>query len=249
MFDFTDKVAIVTGGTRGIGRMISKLLIDAGAHVAVIYRSNDEKAQALKNEVAQPEAIKLYRCDVSDSEALSSTLETVFNEFWNIDVLINNAGIWLATPVMNMDKSIRDETININLKGVMNGCQAVVPFMAQSGGGAIVNVSSTAGQRGEKNYSTYAATKGGIISYTKSLAAELAENNIRVNAVAPGWVRTEMARQAIDSRSSEILREVPLGRVAEPIDVAMPVLFLASEAAQFITGEVLNINGGSVLCG
>lgn len=249
MFDFIDKVAIVTGGTRGIGRTISKLLVDTGAYVAVIYRSNDEKAQSLKKEVAHPEAFRLYKCDVSDGEALSSTMETVFNEFWNIDVLINNAGIWMATPVMNMDMNIRDQTIDINLKGVMNGCQAVVPFMAQSGGGVIVNVSSTAGQRGEKNYSTYAATKGGIISYTKSLAAELAPDNIRVNAVAPGWVNTEMTRQAIESRSSEILREIPLGRVAQPIDVAMPVLFLASEAAQFIAGEVLNVNGGSVLCG
>jgi 3-oxoacyl-[acyl-carrier protein] reductase len=171
--------------------------------------------------------------------------------FGRVDFLICNAGVWEGAPVEEMDERLWDRVIDINLKGTWTLCKAATPLLKRAGFGRIVIVSSTAGQRGEAGYSNYAASKGGQISLMKSLAAELAPGQINVNAVAPGWVETEMSEEVLSNPAERRLIEkgIPVGRVATADDIALPILFLCSVWARHINGEVLNINGGSVLCG
>jgi 3-oxoacyl-[acyl-carrier protein] reductase len=172
-------------------------------------------------------------------------------EFGQIDIVVANAGIWTTGAIDELDEKIWDETIEINLKGVYATCKFAAAALKPLGSGRIITVSSTAGQRGEANHSHYAASKGGVISFTKSLASELGDYGITVNSVAPGWVDTDMSAEPLqDKREIEkILAAIPLHRVATAEDVAGPILFLASDLARHITGEVINVNGGSVLCG
>ncbi|MFZ1080729.1 MAG: SDR family NAD(P)-dependent oxidoreductase, partial [Candidatus Kryptoniota bacterium] len=165
--------------------------------------------------------------------------------------LVNNAGIWTYGEIDNMDEKVWDETMDLNLKGTFLFCRYVVPIMKKQGEGRIVNLSSTAGQRGEASHSHYAATKGAIISLTKSLSTELGPFNIRVNSVAPGWVDTEMSAEALNDKNyrEEVRRAIPLGRIPTAEDIAGPIVFLASDLARHVTGEILNVNGGSVLVG
>ncbi|RMD50472.1 MAG: SDR family oxidoreductase, partial [Ignavibacteria bacterium] len=173
------------------------------------------------------------------------------NDFGSIDILVNNAGIWKHSPIDKMTLEKWNETININLTGTYLFTKYVVPEMKAKKGGRIINIASTAGQRGEAEYSHYASSKGGVIAFTKSLATELGKYNINVNCVAPGWVLTDMTQHIFDNEEErkKELSIIPLGRVAMPEDIAGPVLFLASGLANHITGEILNVNGGSVLCG
>ncbi|HQG45109.1 MAG TPA: SDR family oxidoreductase, partial [bacterium] len=166
-----------------------------------------------------------------------------------IDVLVNNAGVWLPAPIDRFPLETYRRTLAINLDGVIFCTEAVVPLMIKQGGGRIINISSTAGQRGEPVYSPYAASKGAVISLTKSHAVELARHNIQVNSVAPGWVDTEMSAAAIANEHETILRTIPMRRPGTAEEIAWPIVFLASDGASYITGEILNVNGGSVLCG
>jgi len=177
-------------------------------------------------------------------------VETAFENFGHLDVVVANAGIWEGAPVEKMSEELWDGVIDTNLKGTWSVCRAAVPLMKRAGRGSIIVVSSTAGQRGEAGYSNYAASKGGQISFTKSLAAELAPT-IRVNSVAPGWVDTELNDVVFGDApfKRKIVDTIPLGRVATADDIALAVVFLASDWAASITGEILNVNGGSVLCG
>jgi 3-oxoacyl-[acyl-carrier protein] reductase len=181
----------------------------------------------------------------------SRVVESVLESFGSIDCLVCNAGLWEGAPVESMAEESWDRVVDTNLKGTWALCRAVVPAMKHQHSGRIIIVSSTAGQRGEAGYSNYAAAKGGQLSFTKALAAELAAFGINVNAVAPGWVDTEMTVDVMSDseRRHAIEQGIPLGRIAEADDIAWPIVFLASDWAAHITGEVLNINGGSVLCG
>jgi 3-oxoacyl-[acyl-carrier protein] reductase len=172
-------------------------------------------------------------------------------EFGRLDILVCNAGVWEGAPVEEISEELWDSVLEINLKGTWTICRAAVPLMKRQGSGRIVIVSSTAGQRGEANVSNYAASKGGQISFTKSLATELAGHGITVNSVAPGWVDTEMNKGVFADASfrEAVEKTIPLGRVASADDVARPIVFLCTDWARHITGEVLNVNGGSVLCG
>ena len=171
-------------------------------------------------------------------------------EFGKIDILINNAGIWNENPIDSMDTKLLQKTIDINILGCFYTAMAVVPHMKKRKSGVIVNISSTAGQRGESFHSPYAATKGALIAMTKSWGPELADYNIRVNCVAPGWVATDMSQASLDGPEGDSIRKViPLGRAGTPEELAGPILFMASDMASFITGEILNVNGGAVLCG
>ena len=245
--NFEKKHIVITGGSRGIGAQVARCLSQQGAVLSILYHTNTEAARELIQSLGDAAAVFAFECDVRDRDQVASAFRDIYADIGTIDALVNNAGVWLPTPVDHIEKEIRDRIVNVNLNGVMNCCESVLPYMQS--GAAIVNISSTAGQRGEPGYSAYAASKGAVISYTKSLAVELGSRNIRVNAVAPGWVYTDMAREAIDARREQILAEIPLKRVATVRDIAEPVCFLLSDAAGFITGEVLNINGGSVLCG
>ena len=232
------RVAIVTGGSRGIGKAVVELLASCGAHVVVNYIRDEEAAAAIQADVAR----------LDEAERLVQ--ETVEN-FGRLDFLICNAGIWEGAPVESLSEDLWDRTLDINLKGTWSVCRAAVPLMKQQRFGRIVIVSSTAGQRGEANVSNYAASKGGQIAFTKSLAPELGPFGINVNSVAPGWVETEMTADVFaDATQSELIgKGIPLGRAATPEEIAGPIVFLCSEWANHITGEVLNVNGGSVLCG
>jgi 3-oxoacyl-[acyl-carrier protein] reductase len=247
-----DRVAIVTGGSRGIGRAIVELLAELGAHVVVNYVSDEHAAQETVNAATGKgvEAI-LLRADVANPSEAQQLISATGKHFKRIDILVCNAGIWEGSPVENMTEELWDRTLDINLKGTWAVCKAVVPVMKEQRSGKIVVLTSTAGQRGEANYSNYAASKGGQIAFTKSLAAEVAQWGINVNAVAPGWVETDMTREALgdDDQRQQIAESIPVGKLATPADIAAPVVFLCTDWARHITGEVLNVNGGSVLCG
>ena len=246
------RVALVSGGSRGIGRALVERLAEAGTHAAFNY-ARDERAAAEVLRAAEERGVKALarKADVSSVREASELVEATVGEFGRLDFLICNAGVWEGAAVEELSEELWDRVLDVNLKGTWTLCRAAVPHMKRQGFGRIVVVSSTAGQRGEAYVSNYAASKGGQISFVKSLAAELAPHGVTVNAVAAGWVLTEMTEKVFADAEfrRQIERTIPLGRVAAADDVARPVLFLCSAWARHITGEVLNINGGSVLCG
>ena len=246
------KVALVTGASRGIGRSVVELFAELGASVAVNYVRDVEAANeaVAKAKTRGIKAVALQG-DVSTLEDGSRVVKETLEHFGRLDFLICNAGIWEGDAVESISEELWDRTIAINLKGTWTVCRAAVPVMKQQEFGRIVIVSSTAGQRGEAKVSNYAASKGGQISFTKSLAVELAPFGINVNCVAPGWVETDMNDGvfADKARLESILQTIPLRKIGQPDELAAPIVFLCSKWASYITGEVLNVNGGSVLCG
>lgn len=246
------KVAVVTGGSRGIGRTTVGLLAEMGARVVVNYVTDAGAADSVVKAVQKKggEAVA-FRANVANLAEAQHLIQFTIEQFEAIDILICSAGIWEGAPIEEMSEQLWDQTLEVNLKGTWAVCHAAVPFMKQRGAGKIVIVSSTAGQRGEAGYSNYAASKAGQIAFVKSLAAELGPSGINVNAVAPGWVATDMTEAALgdDEQRQSIGRTIPLGAVATPEEIAGPIVFLCSDWARHITGEVLNVNGGSVLCG
>jgi 3-oxoacyl-[acyl-carrier protein] reductase len=246
------RVALVTGGSRGIGRATVLRLAELGASVLVNYARDEQAAALVVREVEELGAKALaVRADVSSLTEAERLVKVTLEEFGRLDILVCNAGIWEGAPVELISEELWDRVLDINLKGTWTMCRAAVPVMKPQKLGRIVIVSSTAGQRGEANVSNYAASKGGQISFTKSLASELAAQGITVNSVAPGWVETEMNTEvfADESYRRRIEQTIPLGRIASADDIAHAIVFLCTDWAQHITGEVLNVNGGSVLCG
>lgn len=247
-----DRVALVTGGSRGIGKAVVLLLASYGVKLVVNYVSDQQAAIETAAEARRygVEALAI-RADVSRLADGERVVKETVEQFKRIDFLICNAGIWKGSAVESIPEELWDRTMDINLKGTWSVCRAAAPVMKEQKFGRIVIVSSTAGQRGEAFVSNYAASKGGQIAFTKSLSSELAPSGINVNSVAPGWVETDMTRDVFtDSASREsILKTIPVGRVATPEDIAGPIVFLCSKWADNISGEVLNVNGGSVLCG
>ena len=244
------KTALITGGSRGIGRATALLLAEAGADVAFTYQERKTRAEAVvKNIQMMQRKAFAYRCDVSDFDAVGKTVEQALADLGKIDFWVNNAGIWKYAPIDQMTPDQWRETLAVNLDGVFYFTRRVVPHMKARKTGRIVHIASTAGQRGEPFHSHYAASKGAIIAFTKSLAAELADDGILVNCIAPGWVDTEMSETALKEQKDDILRTIPLKRPGRPEEIAGAVLFLVSEYASYVTGEILNVNGGSVLCG
>jgi 3-oxoacyl-[acyl-carrier protein] reductase len=251
VIDLSGQAALVTGGARGIGAACCEALSRAGARVMINYHLERPRAELLARRLSElgSEAVAVA-ADVSRREEAEALVTEAVERFGGLDVLVCNAGIWKRAPVDEISDREWDEMLGVNLAGTFHVIRAAVPHMKERGGGRIVTVSSTAGQRGEAQHSHYAATKGAIIALTKSLAAELAPFGIRTNCVAPGWVETDMTRTTLAGPSGRsIVASIPLGRVGRPEEVAGPVLFLVSELAGYVNGEVLNVNGGSVLCG
>jgi len=252
MLKLKDRVAVVTGGSRGIGRAVVECFARLGAHVVVNYVRDD---QAAKQTVSEAETHGVgalaVQADVSLKGDAQRLIEAAVKKFEQVDFLVCNAGIWEGAPIDQMTEALWDRTMDLNLKGTWSVCRSAVPLMKRQGSGRIVIVSSTAGQRGEPNVANYAASKGGQISFTKSLAAELGPFGINVNSVAPGWVDTDMCEDVFSQPGfrKSIEDGIPLGRVAAPEDIAWPIVFLCTEWARHINGEILNVNGGSVLCG
>ncbi len=247
-----NQVAVITGGSRGIGKAVAELFATLGAHVVVNYVSDERAAEAVVERVKSigGQAFS-FKADVSQPAAAHKLIQATIEQFKRIDILVCSAGVWEGAAVEAMTEELWDKTLDINLKGTWAACRAAVPVMKTQRNGKIVIVSSTAGQRGEAGYSNYAASKGGQIAFVKSLAEELGPWKINVNAVAPGWVDTDMTADALGNiRNREgIAAGIPLGTVATVNDIAAPIAFLCSDWARHITGEVLNVNGGSVLCG
>jgi len=247
MIDFEGRNILVTGGSRGIGAACVRLFASLGAGVAFTWRASEREARALQEECG--ERTRAWRVDVAVDEEVARFVHDAEDALGGVDVAVANAGIWKGAPVERMTAAEWSETIDVNLGGTWRMCRAAIPALRRRGGGSIVVVSSTAGQRGEALHSHYAASKGGQISLVKSLAVECAPA-IRVNAVAPGWVDTDLSAAPLqgDERDA-IVAAIPLGRVATAADVADAIAFLASDRARHVTGEILNVNGGSVLCG
>ena len=252
MIVLSGKTALVTGGSRGIGRACCELLARARARVVVNYRVERPWAELVVQKIEESggEAFALA-ADVCRRDESEMLVDEAIDRYGALDVVVNNAGIWKGSPIDEMSDGEWTEMLSVNLTGTFNIIRAAVPAMKGRGFGRIVNISSTAGQRGEAMHSHYATTKGGIHSLTKSLAVELAPHGITVNCVAPGWTETDMTTEALapGPGRDRILSSIPLGRAARPEEVAAAVVFLASDMASYVTGEILNVNGGNVLCG
>jgi acetoacetyl-CoA reductase len=238
------RVALVTGGTRGIGAAISKALKEAGCNVAATYAGNDEKANAFKAETG----INVYKWDVSNFEACAAGIRQVEADLGPVDILVNNAGITRDGMFHKMTPEQWYEVINTNLNSLFNMCRPVIEGMRGRGFGRIINISSVNGQKGQMGQTNYSAAKAGDIGFTKALAQENARSGITVNAICPGYIGTEMV-QAVptDVLEKRILPQIPVGRLGEPEEIARCVLFLASDDAGFITGSTLSANGGQYM--
>ena len=249
-----NQVVVITGGSRGIGAAAVKLFAEVGARVVFSYRKAARAAQKLARSCgADAGNVSTVRADVAKMRDAKRLIDTAVRRFGRLDILVANAGIWPPDPlpIEKMSERDWDEMMAVNLKGVYTVIRQAVPHMIRQKSGNIIVVSSTAGQRGEAFHSHYGASKGGVISLVKGLATELAPHRILVNCVAPGWVDTDMSVPVLSKpqEARRISAGIPLGRVGRPEEIAMPILFLASPLASYITGEVLNVNGGNVLCG
>jgi 3-oxoacyl-[acyl-carrier protein] reductase len=256
MLTFNDQIVLITGASRGIGRAAAIKFAQAGAAGVVInYHRDSEAAARVAAEVERAGAQALIlRADVARAAESAALVDQSLKRFGRLDVVVANAGIWPPQDraIVDLDEAQWEQTIRINVDGIYHVCRAAARVLVTQRRGNIVTISSTAGQRGEAGHADYAASKGAVISFTKSLASELGRFNVRANCVAPGWVDTDMAAPAWrddEAQLNKIRDTIPIGRIATAEDIAGPILFLASDLARHITGEILNVNGGSVLCG
>lgn len=251
MLSLAGKVALVTGGSRGIGAAVSRLFARLGARVALAYARDDAAARAVVEAVRQSggeaTALRANLAKRGEAERLVRESEEALGP---LDVVVVSHGIWRRAPIDAMTDEQWDETLRVNLSSVRGICAEAARRMLPRGHGAIVLVASTSGQRGEPFYSHYAATKGALIAFSKSLASELGSRGIRVNCVAPGWVLTDMSRDVLEgAEGAAALRAIPLGRPGTPEEIAGPVAFLASDLASYMHGQILSVNGGAVMLG
>ncbi|NNE70039.1 MAG: 3-oxoacyl-[acyl-carrier-protein] reductase [Rhodothermales bacterium] len=243
--ELNGKVALVTGGTRGIGRAIVEALANAGAKVAFTYRSSTEEADALVAELkGRGVEAMAHQGDAADSDAANEAVKLVLDTWGSLDILVNNAGITRDGLMLRMNDNDWNSVINTNLKSVFNFCKAAYRPMMKQRAGSVINLSSVVGVMGNPGQTNYAASKAGIIGFSKSLAKELGGRGVTVNVVAPGYVATDMTAALSDAAQEAMLGAVPLGRPATPQDIAGAVVFLASDAARYITGHVLHVDGG-----
>ncbi len=242
------KVALVTGGSRGIGRAVALKLAENGADVAINYAGNTAAAEEVKAAVEKlGRRAMLVQGSVADTDGVQAIVNQVVKELGRLDILINNAGITRDGLLMRMKEADWDAVLETNLKGVFNCSKAVMRTMMKQKSGRIVNMASVVGEMGNAGQANYAAAKAGVIGFTKSLAKEVASRGITVNAVAPGFIATDMTKVLTDDQKAEMARTIPLGRTGQPEDVANAVLFLVSDEAAYITGQVLNVDGGMVM--
>jgi 3-oxoacyl-[acyl-carrier protein] reductase len=243
-----DKIVIITGASRGIGKSIAQVFVQQGAKVSFTYLSSDEKARALEAELSADGGLAVgFKSDASDFKQAQDLVDQVMERFGTVDVLVNNAGITRDTLMMRMTEEQWDEVINTNLKSAFNLTKAVIKPMLKARVGSIINMSSVVGVKGNAGQANYAASKAGLIGFTKSIAAELGSRNIRCNAIAPGFIETEMT-EVLDQAVVEQWRNaIPLKRGGQPEDVANATVFLASDMSAYITGQTLHVCGGMLM--
>lgn len=244
----TDKIALVTGASRGIGSAIAKTLAANGAFVIVNYNGSKEAADQVVDEIkAQGGDAVAYQCNVSDYDACESMVQDLVKTYKHIDILVNNAGITRDGLLMRMSSEDFDTVVSTNLKGCFNTIRHLSRTMLKQKAGKIINISSVSGILGNAGQANYSASKAGVIGLTKSVARELASRGINVNAVAPGYVTTDMTGAMSESAQEALLSQIPLGRPGTTDDIAQAVLFLASPASGYITGQVLSVDGGMAI--
>ncbi len=238
------KVALITGATRGIGKAIAEVYAQQGAKVAFTYAGSVDKAKALEEELSKITTAKSYQSDASDFDAAQKLVDDVMAEFGQIDILVNNAGITKDNLMLRMSKDDWDQVIKVNLDSVFNLTKAVLKPMMKAKSGSIINMSSVVGVKGNAGQANYAASKAGIIGFSKSVALELGSRNIRCNVIAPGFIETEMTA-VLDEKTVQGWRDsIPLKRGGKPEDIANACVFLGGELSSYITGQVMNVDGG-----
>jgi 3-oxoacyl-[acyl-carrier protein] reductase len=240
-------VALVTGASQGIGRACALALAESGAHVALAARNEEKLAAVVKDIEAKGGTAAAFPMDVADENSVKAAVKSALERFGKIDVLINNAGITKDTLLLRMKRADWDSVLQTNLNGAFYCTQAVLPTMLKQRWGRIINISSVFGQMGQAGQANYAASKAGLIGFTMAMAREVASRNITVNAVAPGYIETAMTHGLSDDLKSKVNEMIPLGRPGTDMEVAHTVRFLASEEASYITGHVLNVNGGMLM--
>ena len=240
-----DKTAVITGASRGIGREIALKLAGHGADIAVIYSGSEDAANEVV-EIAHFRGVKAkaYKCDVSDSQSVKEVCAKIIDDFQNIDILVNNAGITKDSLLIRMSVDDFDNVINVNLKGTFNFTKNLSKAIMKSASGRIINISSVVGISGNAGQANYSAAKAGIVGITKTLAKELAPRNVTVNAIAPGFIETDMTASLSEAAIDHLHDAIPLKRLGHAEDVANLALFLASDMASYITGEVIRVDGG-----
>lgn len=240
-----NKVAIVTGASRGIGKAVAVKLAGQGAMVVINYNGSQERAEAVRQEIEQAGGkAEIMQCDVSDFEETENFIKAVQNKFGSIDILVNNAGITKDGLIMRMSEADYDAVLNTNLKGTFNCIRHAAKFMLKQRAGRIINMASVVGVMGNAGQANYASSKAGVIGLTKTVAREFASRGVTVNAIAPGFIETEMTEVLSDAVKSASEGLIPLGKFGKAEDIANAVLFLALDEAGYITGQVLNVDGG-----
>ena len=247
MFKLGNKVSIVTGASKGIGKAIAKIFAQAGTHVVCVSRTKDD-LNILKKEILNDGgSVSIYSCDVSNFDEVEGLIRNTVEEFSKIDIIVNNAGITRDGLIMRMSDEDWNTVIDINLKGTFNAIKAVSRQMMKQRSGRIINISSVVGLKGNAGQANYAASKAGIIGLTKSSSKELASRGITVNCIAPGYIATDMTNQLTDKVKEEIINRIPLGYIGKTDNIAAAALFLASDEAEYITGQTISVDGGMVI--
>ncbi|MCR9065826.1 MAG: 3-oxoacyl-[acyl-carrier-protein] reductase [Cytophagales bacterium] len=242
------KIAVITGASRGIGNSIAREFVSQGADVAFTFLSSVEKGKALEEELAASgRKVKGYQSDASDFEAAQQLIKDVLADFGRIDILINNAGVTRDNLLMRMDEQQWDDVLRINLKSVFNLTKAVTRPMLKERKGSIINITSVVGLMGNAGQANYAASKSGILGFTKSIAKELGSRNVRCNAIAPGFIETEMTDELDEEQLKAWLSNIPLKRAGKGKDIADACIFLASDMSSYVTGQTISVDGGMVM--
>ena len=247
MFSLSNKIALITGASQGIGKAIAKLFSSSGAHVICLARNKDKLKDLVSQISEDGNSASFIPCDISSESSIENAFKDVLTEYKQIDILINNAGITRDSLLLRMKEHQWDEVLNTNLKGAFYTTKFVLRHMMRKKYGRIINITSIVGLQGNSGQSNYSASKAGLIGFTQSVAKEVASRGITVNCIAPGWIETEMTNDLDTEIKQQIIKDIPIGKTGKPEDIASTALFLASKESKYITGQTITVDGGRVI--